>query len=130
VSADLALEAAEEKLVRAQRSYARTLLDLIAEELRHRHPEAVRLTLRADRRRHDYAVGELLDADGDVVDPDPGRCVVARWTDDDPLGGTVTVAAHDVASLLRRALEVYEGPLEKLLGRDGARGAYALDLSR
>jgi hypothetical protein len=129
VTADLALEAAEEKLIRAQRSYARTLLGLIADELRHRHPEAVRLTVHADRRRGEYAAGDLLDADGDVVHPDPGRCVVARWTEDDPLGGTVTVAAHDVGSLLRRALEVYEGPLEKLLDRDAARGAHVLELA-
>ncbi|GGG66244.1 hypothetical protein GCM10011374_32850 [Kocuria dechangensis] len=128
MSADTVLEAAEEKLFRAQRSFARQLLGLVAAELRRQHPEAVRLTVYADR--YEYVVGDLLDADGFVVRPDPGRCVVARRTADDPLGGTVTVAAHDVAALLRRALTVYEGPPEKVLRADPHTGVLHLDLTR
>lgn len=124
------LEAAEEALIRAQRTYGRKLLGLLAAELRRRYPEAVKLTVRVDGRRSACSVGELLDVHGDVVHPDPGRCVVARWTDDDPLGGTVTVAAHDVASLLRRAVEVYEGPMEKLMTPDPEGEGYCVDLAR
>jgi hypothetical protein len=46
MTADTVLEAAEEKLFRAQRSFARQLLGLVASELRRQHPPEK--VLRAD----------------------------------------------------------------------------------
>lgn len=127
VSAEAALEAAEEKLLRDRRAFARKLLGLVAAELTRQHPEAARLEVHADPYRQRWSVLALRDGDGDVVRPDAGRVVVARETAEDPLGEPVTVATRDVDELLRRALEVYEGPPERLLGVD-AEGGLFLDL--
>ena len=114
---DEMLQAAEEALHRAQRSYARKLLGMVAAELIRRHPEAARL--------------DVLAPGGDeYVWGDPGRVVVVRETAEDELGGTVTVATRDVRELVGRALDAYVGPLERLLRLDEQRGTYWLDLTR
>ncbi len=126
------LQAAEDALERAQRTYARKLLRLVAEALTHRHPEAVRLDVFADTggEELDYVLDVLRDADGEPSWVAPGRVVVVRETADDALGGTVTVATRDVRELVLRAFEVYEGPVVKLLRHDTVQDVYWLDLRR
>lgn len=127
MSAEAALEAAEAKFLRDQHAFARKLLGLVAAELLRQHPEAARLEVHAGYRRDHWGVLALRDASGDVLRPDAGRVVVARETAEDPLGEPVTVAARDVDELLGRALQVYEGPPERLLSVDVDGGLY-LDL--
>ncbi|MEX5294728.1 hypothetical protein QYM41_05525 [Kocuria sp. CPCC 205268] len=127
---DSMLQAAEEALHRARRSYARSLLRLVAAELLRRHPDAVRLDVLTREGDREFFVDALRDADDQFLWGDPGRVVVVRETADDDLGGTVTVAARDVRELVGRALDAYDGPLERLLRHDAERGTYWLDLAR
>ena len=127
---DEMLQAAEEALHRAQRSYARKLLGMVAAELIRRHPEAARLDVIAPGGDHGFFVDVLRDGDDEYVWGDPGRVVVVRETAEDELGGTVTVATRDVRELVGRALDAYVGPLERLLRLDEQRGTYWLDLTR
>jgi hypothetical protein len=126
---DHVLQAAEEALDRARRSYARKLLRLVAAELARRHPDAVRLDVLGHDGDQEFFVDALRDAAGDYVWGDPGRVVVVRETADDELGGTVTVAARDVRELVGRALDAYDGPLERLLHHDEQSDTYWLDLT-
>ena len=126
---DHVLQAAEEALDRARRSYARKLLRLVAAELARRHPDAVRLDVLGHDGDQEFFVDALRDAAGDYVWGDPGRVVVVRETADDELGGTVTVAARDVRELVGRALDAYAGPLERLLHHDEQSDTYWLDLT-
>ena len=127
---DEMLQAAEEALHRAQRSYARKLLGMVAAELIRRHPEAARPDVPAPGGDHGFFVDVLRDGDDEYVWGDPGRVVVVRETAEDELGGTVTVATRDVRELVGRALDAYVGPLERLLRLDEQRGTYWLDLTR
>lgn len=127
---DHVLQAAEEALDRARRSYARKLLRLVAAELTLRHPDAARLDVLTRDGDQEFFVDALRDADGEFVWGDPGRVVVVRETADDELGGTVTVAARDVRELVGRALDAYDGPLEGLLRHDEEHDTYWLDLAR
>lgn len=127
---DRMLQAAEEALHRARRSYARNLLRLVAAELTRRHPDAARLDVLTRDGDQEFFLDALRDADGEYVWGDPGRVVVVRETADDELGGTVTVAARDVRELVGRALDAYDGPLDRLLRHDAERDTYWLDLAR
>lgn len=122
--------AAETRLRRARRRYAKTLLGLVVDHVRHHHPQAVRLTVYADQRSHQCFIGELLDPDGQVIGLDPDSVVVPRERIEGPSGERIVVGPYGVADLLHRALAAYEGPLEKLLRRDRHTGEHYLDLAR
>lgn len=124
------LVAAEIKLLKARRAYAKKLLRLLAVHLNHQHPEAVRLTVYADQPTHQYFLGELLDHDGRSLGFDPGSVVVERTEAEGPFGGQISVGPHGAADLFHRALAVYEGPLEKLLRTERCTGEHYLDLTR
>jgi hypothetical protein len=130
VSARSVLAAAETKLRKAKRTYAKTLLGLVVDHLRHHHPQAVRLTLYADQHTHQYFIGELLDPDGQVIGLDPDSVVVPREQIHTPSGERVIVGPYGIAELLHRALATYDGPLEKLLRTDRYTREHYLDLTR
>lgn len=124
------LLAAEIKLLRARRTYAKKLLRLLVDHVHHEHPEAVRLTVYADQLAQQYFLGELLDHDGRSLGFDPGSAVVDRTEAEGPFGEQISVGPHGAADLFHRALAVYEGPLEKLLRTERCTGEHYLDLTR
>ncbi|MFF0991479.1 hypothetical protein [Kocuria nitroreducens] len=130
MSAESVLTAAEIKLLKAKRTYAKKLLGLLMDHLHHHHPQAVRLTVYADQLTHEYFIGELLDPDGHAIGLDPDSVVVAPAQAHGPFGVQIGVGPHSVAELFRRALSTYEGPLEKLLRTERCTGEHYLDLSR
>jgi hypothetical protein len=130
MTAQSVLAAAETKLLRAKRAYARKLLGLLADHLHHHHPQAVRLSVYADQRAGDYFIGELLDADGETFTFDPDSVVVPLMETDGPFREPITVGPLTIADLLCRALSTHEGPLTKLLRAEPHTGEHYLDLTR
>ncbi|MFW3385372.1 UNVERIFIED_CONTAM: hypothetical protein RF648_05170 [Kocuria sp. CPCC 205274] len=130
MTAQSVLVAAETKLLKAQRAYARKVLGLLVEHLHHHHPRAVRLSVYADQHTHEYLLGELLDSDGEAMDFDPDSVVVPRTETDGPFGEPLCLGPCSVAELLHRALSTYEGPLAKLLRTERHTGEHYLDLTR
>lgn len=124
------LTAAETKLLKAQRAYARRVLGLLVDHLHHHHPRAVRLSVYADQRTHEYLLGELSDPEGETMDFDPDSVVVSRTETDGPFGEPLCMGPYSVAELLHRALSTYEGPLAKLLRTQRHTGEHYLDLTR
>ncbi|GAA1768148.1 hypothetical protein GCM10009767_28070 [Kocuria aegyptia] len=130
MTAQSVLAAAEARLLKAERAYAKKLLGLLGEHLRHHHPQAVRLCVYADQRAGDYFIGELLDTGGDAITFDPDSVVMPLVETDGPFGEPITVGAHNVADLLRRALSTHDGPLTKVLRAEAHIGEHCLDLTR
>jgi hypothetical protein len=130
MTAQSVLVAAETKLLKAQRAYARKVLGLLVDHLHHHHPRAVRLSVYADQRIHEYLLGELLDHDGDAMDFDPNSVVVPHAKTDGPFGEPLCWGPYSAAELLHRALSTYEGPLAKLLRIERHTGVHYLDLTR
>ena len=130
MTAPSVVAAAETKLLKAKRAYAKKLLGLLADNLHHHHPQAVRLSVYADRCTGDYFIGELLDADGEAIAFDPAGVVVPLTKTNGPFGEPITVGPHDVEDLLRRALSTHDGPLTKLLRAEAHSGEHYLDLPR
>ncbi|MFE7630559.1 hypothetical protein [Kocuria sp. NPDC057446] len=130
MTAPSVLAAAETKLLKAKRAYARKLIGLLADHLHHHHPQAVRLSVYAERRAGDYFVGELLDADDEAIAFDPAGVVVPLTQTDGPFGEPITIGFHHVEELLRRALSTHDGPLTKLLRAEAHTGEHYLDLPR
>lgn len=130
MNAHTVLAAAETKLLRATRAYARKLLGLLADHLRCHHPHAVRLTVYADQLTDEYFIGELLDSHGETMAFDPGSVVVLRTETDGPFGESITVGPHTVTDLLHRALSTHDGPLTKLLRTEQHTGEHYLDLAQ
>lgn len=130
MTAQSVLVAAETKLLKAQRAYARKVLGLLVEHLHHHHPRAVRLSVYADQHTSEYLLGELLDPDGDAMDFDPDSVVVPHTKTDGPFGEPLCWGPYSAAELLHRALSTYEGPLTKLLRTEGHTGEHYLDMTR
>ncbi|GGG65883.1 hypothetical protein GCM10011374_32290 [Kocuria dechangensis] len=130
MSAQSVLATAETKLLKAKRTYAKKVLGVLVEHLHHHYPQAVRVSVYADQRAHEYFIGELLDSDGQVIGLDPGSVVAPRQQIDGPFGQQITVGPHSVTELLHHALVIYEGPLEKRLRTDRYTGEHYLDLTR
>lgn len=130
MTAPSVLAAAETKLLKAKRAYARKLLGLLADHLHHHRPQAVRLSVYADRCAGDYFIGELLDADGETIAFDRAGVVVPPLETGGPFGELITVGPYDVEDLLRRALSTHDGPLTKLLRAEAYTGEHYLDLTR
>lgn len=130
MTAQSILAAAETKLLKAKRAYARKVLGLVVDHLHHHYPQAVRLSVYADQRTHDYFLGELLDPDDEAMDFDPDSVVVPHMETDGPFGEPLCMGPHSVAELLHRALSSYEGPLTKLLRTERHTGEHYLDLTR
>ncbi|GAA1758778.1 hypothetical protein [Kocuria aegyptia] len=130
MTAQSVLAAAETKLLKAKRAYAKKVLRLLVDHLHHHYPQAVRLSVYADQRTNEYFLGELLDVDGDAMDFDPDSIVVPHTQTDGPFGEPLCTGPHSVAELLHRALSSYEGPLTKLLRTERHTGEHYLDLPR
>ncbi|TDL46544.1 hypothetical protein [Kocuria rosea] len=130
MTAPSVLAAAQTKLLKAKRAYARKLLGLLAEHLHHQHPQAVRLSVYADRCAGDYYLGELLDAGGEAIAFDPDSVVVPLTETDGPFGESITVGPLSRADLLCLALSTHDGPLTKLLSAEPHTGEHYLDLTR
>lgn len=130
MTAPSVLAAAETKLLKAKRAYAKKLLGLLADHLHHHHPRAVRLSVYADQRAGDYFIDELLDADGEAIAFDPDSVVVPLLETDGPFGEPITLGPHRVSDLLCRALATHDGPLTKLLQTEAPTGEHYLDLTR
>ncbi|MEX5235121.1 hypothetical protein [Kocuria arenosa] len=130
MTAQSTLAAAETKLLKAKRAYARKLLGLLTDHLHHHHPQAVRLSVYADQRTGDYFVGELLTAGGETLTFDPDSVVVPLMETDGPFGEPIAVGPLSMADLLRRALSTHDGPLTKLLRAEPRIGEHYLELTR
>jgi len=130
MSAQSVFVAAETKLLKDKRTYAKKVLGLLVEHLHLHHPEAVRLSVYADQHVGAYFVGELLDSHGEVIGFDASVLVVPCFQVEGPFGEELTVGPHAVADLFHRALSTYEGPLEKVLGVDRVTGEHYLPLRR
>jgi hypothetical protein len=128
MSAELLLAAAETKLLKAKRTYARKALGLLAAHLHRDYPQAVRLSVYVDRRAGEYFIGELLDARGEPLGFDASGLVVPGVQVEGPFREEITVGPYDVAELLHHALATYDGPLEKVLRAERYPAERYLDL--